>query len=83
MLPDVISERLDTVVRQLEAAGTHATRAEIVGALLLMAPTDTDELDHLVRTYKRARVADAYLGAPEGAGLRLGTTRPGPRPRHA
>lgn len=83
MLPDVVSERLDALVQQLEVAGIRVTRAEIVGALLLAAPTDTDEVDRLVRDYKQAPVADVYLGTPEGSGLRLGTTQPGPRPRRA
>lgn len=83
MLPDVISERLDSLVQQLEVAGIRVTRAEIVGALILAASTDTDEIGRLVRAYKQASVADVYLGAPEGPGLRLETTQPGPRPRRA
>lgn len=81
MLPDVISERLDALVQQLDDAGVRVTRAEVVGALLLAASTDADEMGRLVRTYKRAPVADAYFGEPEGPGLKLGATHPGPRPR--
>lgn len=82
MLPDVMSERLDALVKQLEGSGTRATRADLVAALLLAASTDTDEIDRLVRAYKKAVVADAYVGDRQGPGLRLRTAQPGPRPRN-
>lgn len=83
MLPDVMSERLDDLVQRLEVSGVRVTRAEIVGALLLAASTEPDELDRLLRVYRRAVVADAYVGEREGSGLRLRTAHPGPRPRKA
>lgn len=81
MIPDVLSERLDALVRLLDDSGARVTRAEIVGALLLAAEPDADHLHTLVRRYKRATVDDAYMGERQGKGLRLGATHPGPRRR--
>lgn len=82
MLPDVVSERLDALVKQLEDSGTRVTRADLVAALLLAASTDAEELDRLVRAYRKAVVADAYVGDRQGPGLRLRAAQPGPRPRN-
>jgi hypothetical protein len=81
MLPDAMSERLDALVRLLDDSGVRVTRAEIVGAMLFAAKTDADELDRLVRSFKQATVADAYIGERQGPGLQLGPTHPGPRKR--
>lgn len=81
MLPDVISERLDDLSRVLEDAGSHGTRSDIVACLLLAAPIDPGQLEDLVRAYKQATVSDAYLGDPNGDGLRLKEVHPGPRGR--
>lgn len=81
MLPDVLSERLDALVRLLDDSGFRVTRAEIVGALLFAAEPDADEMDRLVRSFKQATVDAAYLGERQGPGLQLGPTHPGPRKR--
>lgn len=83
MMPDVLSERLDALVQLLDDDGVRVTRADIVGALVLAAPADADEIDRLVRSYKHAPVTEAFIGEPEGPGLRLGTTQPGPRRRRS
>lgn len=83
MLPDVLSERLDAIVLHLEEVGVRATRADIVAGLVLAAPVEAHEIEGLVRKYKRATVAEAFVGEPAGPGLRLGSTQPGPRPRRS
>lgn len=81
MIPDVLSERLDSLVGLLDSAGARSTRADIVGALLLAVEPDADSLDELVRTYRNCSVRDAYLGSATGDGMRLAPTAPGPRSR--
>lgn len=81
MLPDVLSERLDALIRVLDDAGVRVTRAEVVASLLFAAEPNADKIDQMVRKYKRASVADAYFGEREGVGLQLEATHPGPRPR--
>ena len=83
MLPDVLSERLDVLVQALEDLGIRATRADVVGALVLAAPADAKEIDRLIRAYKRASVAQAFIGEAVGPGLQLGEIQPGPRPRRS
>lgn len=81
MLPDVVSERLDALVEHLDVTAVRTTRAELVGALLLDARADTQQLEELLRRYRLASVAEAHLGDRHGDRLHLHAPAPGPRPR--
>lgn len=81
MLPDVLSDRLDALVDHLDRNAVHATRADVVGALLLATEPDAEHLEVLLRRYRMASVEDVHLGARQGDRYELHPANPGPRPR--
>lgn len=77
-----LSERLDALVRVVEAFGDRTSRKELVAALILAAPPDGEDLARRVRVYRKALARDALLEpdvAPEHLALEL--RKPGPRRR--
>jgi hypothetical protein len=57
--------RLDALVRLAIDAGEQdsLTRSEMIAALVLVAPADGEQLATLLRTYRKAKVGDALVGA--------------------
>jgi hypothetical protein len=79
-LPAVLSERLDELVMIIEAAGERTSRKELLGSLLLAAPSDGAALARAVKQYRRATVRSAMVREADSfSPQRHG---PGPRPRH-
>jgi hypothetical protein len=73
--------RLDALADVMDEAGFRAGRAEIVAALICGALPDAEDLSDLVRSYRRASVADVALAERIGEHLELPATHPGPRSR--
>ncbi len=77
-----LSERLDALVRLVEASGDRTSRKELIAALILAAPTEGEDLAGFVRLYRKALARDALLdpgAAPDQ--LALEVRKPGPRRR--
>lgn len=77
-----LSERLDALVRLVEASGDRTSRKELVAALILAAPPDGEELAKRVRAYRMALARDTLLDpddAPDHLALEI--RKPGPRRR--
>lgn len=82
-LPLPVSRRLDLLVECLEDEGGRAYRKDLVGALILAAPESGQELDELVRRYRRALARDAKVAGDAAAVLDGRRPRPGRRPKSA
>jgi len=81
-LPAPISERLDDLVRLVEAAGDRANRKELMASLILAAPETGEELSNLLRSYRQASARAARLdGSTDDPTIGIRSYRPGPRPR--
>lgn len=79
-----LSERLDALVRLVEASGDRTSRKELIAALILAAPPDGEDLAACVRVYRTALARDTLLdpaAAPDH--LALEPRRPGPRRRRS
>lgn len=84
VLPVLISNRLDRLVKRLERAGIQTSRKDLIAALILEAPEDPEALVKLSLTYGSATIDAAALeDEPEGTVLNFERHRPGRRPRSA
>lgn len=83
-LPSPINARLDSLVDSANAAGENTTRKEVVAALLLDAPSDSQALTDAIRRYRVAAASEAVpAGVPALDILGARDRKPGPRPRRA
>jgi hypothetical protein len=73
--PEAVDERLNTLHQLVAAAGGQASRAQILAALVMAAVRDGDQLDNLVRWYRRLDEAQTDLFPP----VRITVRRPGHR----
>lgn len=83
-VPEPLQRRLIELCDAVYEAGEprRPTKAELLGALILAAPEDPDEIVELLRAYGRATVRDALVARPdEGAVIAFARRRPGPRSR--
>lgn len=81
-MPAPLSGRLDGLVDLADGEGARTSRKELVGALLLAAPVNGEDLAGLVRRYRKAAVGDAVIkGQPEERFLQPERPPPGPRAR--
>jgi hypothetical protein len=81
-VPAPLTGRLDGLVELADEEGAKTSRKELLGALLLAAPTDGKRLAGLVRDYRMANVAEAVIpDQPEARFLEPDRPAPGPRPR--
>jgi hypothetical protein len=82
-VPEPLHERVEQLCELAYDAGEprRPTKQQMVGALLLAAPTDADELVELLRRYGRATVADALLEieTQPGSVIELPKRKSGPR----
>jgi hypothetical protein len=78
-LPTPLDERINALIELLELeTGDRISRKELVGALVLAAPTSVGALQQLLTHYRLALAEAALIpGFPPVDGKR----RPGPRPR--
>jgi hypothetical protein len=78
-IPGPLSGRLDALVARAHATGERTNRKELLAALILAASDSDRQLTRLVRRYRRARVADAFVPGMDPA-VFLEPVRPrGPR----
>ena len=78
-VPGPLSARLDALVKRAHRSGERTNRKELLAALILSASENEANLSRLVRRYRRARVADAFV-ANEDPATFLNPARPrGPR----
>jgi hypothetical protein len=77
-----LSERLDALVRLVEASGDRTSRKELIAALILAATPNGEDLAGCVRSYRTALARDALLD-PDRAPDELASEvrKPGPRRR--
>lgn len=81
-LPAPISQRVDYLVELAEGAGERTSRKELLGSLILAAPSRGEALAETLKTYRLATAQDTRVdGAAAEATMRLPRRRPGPRPR--
>ena len=78
-LPAVLSERLDELVTIIEASGERTSRKELLGALLLAAPSNGRALARVVKEYRMATVRSAMVRSADS--FTSHPRAPGPRPR--
>ena len=83
LVPIPVSERLEMLTELLYREGHgRVPRKELVGALLLAATDDPEELATVVRRYRTSSVRDALVGdGPADNVVTLPRRAPGPRPR--
>lgn len=82
-VPGPLSARLDVLVDIARRAGERTTRKELVAALILSAtPTETS-VRRMIRTYRRARVADAFILGEDPTRFLASERQRGPRPQPA
>jgi hypothetical protein len=74
--PEAVDERLNTLHQLIAGAGGQASRAQILAALVMGATRDGDQLDNLVRWYRRLDEAQTDMSLP----ARVTARRPGHRP---
>ena len=81
-LSSPLSDRLDALVRLVEATGDRTCRKELIAALILAAAPHGEELAQRIREYRMAPARDALLN-PENAPehLAMEVRKPGPRRR--
>src|SRR5438105_10134779 len=83
-LPIPINERLNGLVDAANDAGANTRRKELIGALILAAAEDGEDLSQKLKTYRKAKAKDAALGrAPIGKVLMLHEQKPGPKSRYS
>jgi hypothetical protein len=77
--PASVDERLDLLLDLLRGSGEHASRAQILAALVAAAPLNADTLARQVRAYRQQDEASftAEHTKPQHPGR--GRRRPGPR----
>jgi hypothetical protein len=81
LLPSPISLRLDGLVEEARKM-SHAYRHDLLGALILSAPTEPNSLEAACQRYRQAAAENAVVpGQAKRRVLRLATPDPGPRPR--
>ena len=73
--PEAVDERLNVLHQLIAAAGGQASRAQILAALVMAAARDGDQLDNLVRWYRRLDEEQGDLIPP----ARMNVRRPGYR----
>ncbi len=66
-VPGPLSARLDALVKRAHRSGERTNRKELLAALILAAPDSEANLSRLVRRYRRARVADAFVADEDPA----------------
>lgn len=82
-LPGPISERIDQLRGLADQAGAATSRKELIAALVLAAPGESEALFDLVVAFRRARAADAVVrGRDPGEVLEFRRHPRGPRPRN-
>lgn len=81
-LPVALHHRLDKLVELTIDGGVRAHRIDVVAALILAAPEDSEELLKLHLDYGKARVKDAAVkDEPIANVLHIDRAKPGRRPR--
>lgn len=80
-LPLPVTRRLDLLIARLEHEGSRAYRKDLVAALILAAPESANELDELVRRYRRAPARSAGVAGDSAAVLDPTRPHPGRRAR--
>lgn len=73
--PEAVDERLNALHQLIAAAGGQASRAQILAALVMAAARDGDQLDTLVRWYRRLDEAQTDVFLP----AKVRARRPGHR----
>ncbi|MDN5767832.1 MAG: hypothetical protein L0H96_19330 [Humibacillus sp.] len=82
LIPDVVSDRLDELLQIMGAGGFRAERADLVGALIFGAPSEADDLQRLVQSYRTATVQQVSLQDPTKSGrVKVQPAVQGPRKR--
>src|SRR4051794_15796742 len=70
-LPTALSGRLDALVSAANLAGEKTSRRELVAALVSTGADERiEDIQNSLRTYRRARLSDAYI-APYDPGIFL------------
>jgi hypothetical protein len=80
--PAAIDMRLDGLVDLARDAGDSLSRGELLGALVLSAPTDGNELSRLLRIYRTSPAGAALIrrpGEPDPKVIVLAERKPGRR----
>lgn len=65
--PLAIDRRLDQILSVAADVGERTTRKELVAAILLSFEPDEESLNEVLRRFRKARIADALLDAPDEA----------------
>jgi hypothetical protein len=73
--PESVDEHLNELQQLIMATGAHASRAQILAALVMAAPQDGEHLAGLVHSYRRLGTTGLTTPRPPKAAPR----RPGPR----
>lgn len=80
-LPDLVSELVDDLVRQLTSEGFSASRSDVVAALIVQARgTETAQLEQAIRGYRLADAASVAAHRVEHGEVELRPLGHGPRP---
>ncbi len=83
-LPSPINERLNGLVDIANDAGANTRRKELIGALILAAQDDGEDLSEKLKTYRKARAKDAAFRRDSvGKVLMLHEQKPGPKARYS
>ena len=77
--PAPIDQRLNDLVALAERSGERLSKADLLGALVLSAPDDGEELGVLVRSYRRSATRDVIGSRDTDAVVSLEARRPGRR----
>ena len=81
-LPGPINDRLDDLVKAVEATGDRTSRKELLACLILAAPNSGQAVANLLRAYRGTSARKARLdGGSDEATVPIRSHRPGPRPR--
>lgn len=82
-MPGPVSARLDALVELAHKSGERTNRKELLAALVLAAPDSGASLTRILRRYRRARIAEAFVRGEDQETF-LDPARPrGPRPPRA
>lgn len=76
--PAHVDERLDLLLSLVAATGEHASRAQILAALVAAAPLDGAKLARQVRAYRR-QDEESFIADHAGHVHTRNRGRPGPR----